>query len=63
MSAKQNQGTEELYDRLLLEVGHLQEREEVGVRCVAVTWVAGGLSGHGLQGGVQAGLGELLGRT
>ena len=45
MSAKQNQGTarvlaseldsraqEELYDRLLLEVGHLQEKEEVRVR-------------------------------
>ena len=28
MSAKQNQGTEELYDRLFLEVGHLQQREE-----------------------------------
>lgn len=28
MSAKQNQGTEELYDRLFLEVGHLQQKEE-----------------------------------
>ncbi|CAK9070441.1 GTPase Der (GTP-binding protein EngA) [Durusdinium trenchii] len=28
MSAKQNQGTEDLYDRLVLEVGHLQQREE-----------------------------------